>query len=322
MTAEIVKEVQEALQLEQQKADRFFFYLLLSHAPFAALIFPSGYDTWWVGISGTIVLLVITILGHFFLQKTVLLRHLYAITLLSYSILFIQVQMGRIEMHFHVFGALAFLLLYRDWKPIITGAGLIAIQHAVFNLCQQYDIAILEIPLKVFNYGTGWDIVTLHAFFVVFESSILVYFSYVFRAGFLRNQIQIRRLDALGEELNRIVQKSWDVSQYLSEDTAKLVSSSATLSGIASESAAGGVSKNPFCHPDREELHTGSDRYHLAYQLLGTAAGSRIRRAANSCREESTDSRRIAKRFANAARIKAEQSADLKSCKHFRRASY
>jgi methyl-accepting chemotaxis protein len=238
MTAEITKEVQEALQLEQQKADRFFFYLLLSHAPFAALIFPSGYDTWWVGISGAIVLLVITILGHFFLQKTVLLRHLYAITLLSYSILFIQVQMGRIEMHFHIFGALAFLLLYRDWKPIITGAGLIAIHHAVFNLCQQYDIAILEIPLKVFNYGTGWDIVTLHAFFVVFESSILVYFSYVFRAGFLRNQIQIRRLDALGEELNRIVQKSWDVSQYLSEDTAKLVSSSATLSGIASETAA------------------------------------------------------------------------------------
>lgn len=143
----IDEKAHDALELERQKADRFLFYLLIGHVPFAALIFPYGYDTYWVGISGAAVLFIVTILGRFLLRKTVLLRHLYAITLLSYSILFIQVQMGRIEMHFHVFGALAFLLLYRDWKPIITGAVLIAVHHAVFNLCQQYEIAILGVPL-------------------------------------------------------------------------------------------------------------------------------------------------------------------------------
>ncbi len=236
---QISEKAHDALQRERQKADGFLFYLLLGHVPFAALIFPYGYDTYWVGISGAAVLFVVTILGRLLLRKTVLLRHLYAVTLLSYSILFIQVQMGRIEMHFHIFGALAFLLIYRDWKPVITGAGLAAVHHVVFNLCQQYDIAILGIPVKVFNYGTGWDIVTLHAFFVVFESSILVYYALTFRANFLKNQDQIRRLDAVTEELNRIVQKSWDVSQKLRDDTATLVSSSATLSGIASETAAG-----------------------------------------------------------------------------------
>ena len=77
-------------------------------------------------------------------------------------------QLGRLEMHFHVFSAMAFLLVYRDYFIIITAVATIAIQHAAFNLIQEYDLSIGNISLVTFNYGHGWDIVFLHAIFVVF----------------------------------------------------------------------------------------------------------------------------------------------------------
>ncbi len=250
-------DIQYALENERQKGDTFLFYLLLAHAPFAAFVVPYGYDTYWVGLSGAAVLLSVTLLGRLLLKRTTFLRHLNALTLLSYSILFIQVQMGSIEMHFHIFGALAFLLIYRDWKPIVTGAGLAAVHHVVFNLCQQYDIAVLGVPIRVFNYGTGWDIVTVHAFFVAFETSILVYYAFTFKRNFLKNQEHVRRLNAVSAELNRIVKKSMDVSQLLRNDTVSLVNSSSTLSGISNETAAA-----------VEEINAGLDSILTASQAI------------------------------------------------------
>lgn len=229
----------DALQLERRKGDWFLFLLLLGHIPFGAAVFPFGYGTWWVGISGTVVLAILTLLGYRLLKDQVLLRHLNAILLMAYSTLFIQTQLGRIEMHFHIFGALSFLLIYRDWKPIVTGAAVAAVQHATFNLCQMNELAILGVPIRVFNYGTGWDIVALHAFFVVFETAILVYLSRLFRAGFLKNQDQLQEITAVKEELDRILLKSATVAATLREDTAHLVSTSTALSSIASEAAAG-----------------------------------------------------------------------------------
>lgn len=228
-----------ALQQERKKGDRFLFYLLLGHIPAGAFLFPYGYGTEWVGISGALVLGLITILGYWLLRDLIFLRHLNALLLMAYSVLFIQVQLGRIEMHFHVFGALAFLLIYRDWKPIMTGAVTIAIHHVLFNLCQANDLMILGIPIRVFNYGTGWEIVAVHAGFVVFETSILVYLARAFRSNYLKNQDQIQEIEAVTGELNRILTKSRGVSEQLREDTSLLVSTSATLAAISSEAAAG-----------------------------------------------------------------------------------
>jgi len=41
-------------------------------------------------------------------------RILIAVGLMAYSALFISQSHGMVEMHFHIFGALAFLLIYRD----------------------------------------------------------------------------------------------------------------------------------------------------------------------------------------------------------------
>lgn len=103
------------------------------------------------------------------------------IGLMVFSVLLIHAQQGRIEMHFHIFVALAFLVLYIDWKVIVAAAGFIAVHHAIGNILQEAKVSFQEIPILVFNYGCGWDIVAVHAFFVVFEAGILVYLSEVLK---------------------------------------------------------------------------------------------------------------------------------------------
>ena len=73
---------------------------------------------------------------------------------------------GLIEMHFHFFGALAFLLVYRDWRVIVIAAGAIAVHHLGFMVLQSAGA-----PVWVMPHGhLGLGMVLLHAVFVVFES--------------------------------------------------------------------------------------------------------------------------------------------------------
>jgi len=93
-----------------------------------------------------------------------------------FSAILIHAQLGRIEMHFHVFVAMAFLLVYVDWKVVLASSAFIAIHHAVVNYLQSLEFkAGGGIPVLGFNYECGWDIVALHAFFVIFEATVLIY---------------------------------------------------------------------------------------------------------------------------------------------------
>jgi two-component system, NtrC family, sensor histidine kinase HydH len=61
-------------------------------------------------------------------------RHVIACSQMLWSALLIHLTGGRIETHFHVFGSLAFLGFYRDWK-ILPGATLVvASDHLIRQL--------------------------------------------------------------------------------------------------------------------------------------------------------------------------------------------
>ncbi len=45
------------------------------------------------------------------------------------SALLVHLSAGRIEAHFHIFGSLAFLALYRDWKVLISASLVVALDH-------------------------------------------------------------------------------------------------------------------------------------------------------------------------------------------------
>jgi two-component system sensor histidine kinase/response regulator len=56
-------------------------------------------------------------------------RHAVAIAQMFTSALFIHLSGGRIETHFHVFGSLAFLAFYRDWRVLATGTAVVLADH-------------------------------------------------------------------------------------------------------------------------------------------------------------------------------------------------
>jgi len=65
---------------------------------------------------------------------TPLTRHAVAVGQMLCSALLIHVTGGRIETHFHVFGSLAFLAFYRDWRVLISGSVVVALDHFLRGL--------------------------------------------------------------------------------------------------------------------------------------------------------------------------------------------
>ena len=88
---------------------------------------------------------------------------------MAYSAIIIHQMHGMIEMHFHIFASLAFLLLYRDWRVPVVAAAFIAVHHLGFHALHHAGV-----PVYVLNHTGGWGIIVVHAAFVVFETTILV----------------------------------------------------------------------------------------------------------------------------------------------------
>lgn len=94
-------------------------------------------------------------------------RHVIAASQMLSSALLIHLTGGRIETHFHVFGSLAFLAFYLDWKVIITATVVIAADHfarGIFWPESVYGIANPE-----------WWRFLEHAGWVVFEDIFLIW---------------------------------------------------------------------------------------------------------------------------------------------------
>ncbi|MGL4552967.1 MAG: ATP-binding response regulator [Gemmataceae bacterium] len=58
-------------------------------------------------------------------------RYVIAVAQMLMGALFIHLTGGRIETHFHLFGSLAFLACYRDWRLLVTAASVVALDHLV-----------------------------------------------------------------------------------------------------------------------------------------------------------------------------------------------
>src|SRR5260370_7540186 len=61
-------------------------------------------------------------------------RQAVAVGQVCFSSLLIHLTGGRIETHFHVFGSLAFLACYRDWRVLPTATVIVAVDHLLRGL--------------------------------------------------------------------------------------------------------------------------------------------------------------------------------------------
>ena len=94
------------------------------------------YDQLSLSLAIGIPALIIPFLVWRALKGTLVSRLSMASALIIQIAIQIQISHGLIEMHFGLFVVLAFLLAYRDWRPIVFGAALIATQHLVGNFLQ------------------------------------------------------------------------------------------------------------------------------------------------------------------------------------------
>lgn len=82
--------------------------------------------------------------------------------------LLIQLGRGLTEMHFSVFVFLAFLLVYRDWRPIVAAAATIAVHHLLTNQLQTWGWPVYCLTTP------SLPLVLLHAAFVIVQTTVEV----------------------------------------------------------------------------------------------------------------------------------------------------
>jgi two-component system, sensor histidine kinase and response regulator len=93
-------------------------------------------------------------------------RHVIAVAQMLTAALLIHLTGGRIETHFHIFGSLAFLACYRDWRVLLTATTVVAVDHMLRGLYW---------PQSAFGLLTvsTWRWVE-HAAWVLFEDTFLL----------------------------------------------------------------------------------------------------------------------------------------------------
>jgi two-component system, sensor histidine kinase and response regulator len=123
------------------------------------------FHVWMAIVFGALINVFPILLGFFHagFRST---RYVIATGQMLMSALLIHLSGGRIETHFHVFGSLAFLAFYRDWKVMVPATLVVAADHFIRGV---------YFPQSVFGILTAshWRWVE-HAAWVLFEDFFLI----------------------------------------------------------------------------------------------------------------------------------------------------
>ncbi len=140
--------------------------LWLSPLAWAGLESATHPHVWAALLLGGLVVSLPVALAVFYPGR-LLTRHAIASAQMLSGALLIHLTGGRIETHFHVFGSLAFLAFYRDWRVLLTATVVVAGDHFLRGLFW---------PQSVFGVTSdgGWRWLE-HAGWVAFEDIFLIY---------------------------------------------------------------------------------------------------------------------------------------------------
>jgi methyl-accepting chemotaxis protein len=137
-----------------------------------SLALAPWHDTWvpalLVGLPAAIIPTALAKL----LPGSLVTRFAMATSFMTFCALHIHQGHGLVELHFGIFALLAFLVYYRDWSTIVVGAAVTALHHVLFNYLQGAGASVY-----VFSHGASWNMVVVHAAYVVFETGVLIYLS-------------------------------------------------------------------------------------------------------------------------------------------------
>ncbi|HEX5102824.1 MAG TPA: ATP-binding protein [Pirellulaceae bacterium] len=131
----------ERLDQVHVRTDRWFAWLMVAQYAAGVGVAWIVSPRTWAGTTSQVHIHVVaaTFLGAVIVSLPIALawqmpgrrltRHVIAAGQMLMSALLIHLTGGRIETHFHVFGSLAFLAFYRDWKVLLTATAVVALDH-------------------------------------------------------------------------------------------------------------------------------------------------------------------------------------------------
>jgi len=125
-------------------------------------------------------------------------RHVVAMAQMLMSALLIHLTGGRIETHFHVFGSLALLAFYRDWRVLVTASVVVALHH--FGWGTFWPQSVFGDPM-----AGSWRWLE-HAGWVVFEDVFLILAITRSRREVLALAERQAEVEAAKDDTDRIVQ--------------------------------------------------------------------------------------------------------------------
>ncbi len=236
----LLDRTRQLFQLEQQhvyqRTDKIFAGLMIFQWVFAIglslLVSPK---TWEGTVSSTHIHVWVAILvGAALTLLPVFLavtrpggkatRYTITVCQMLMSALLIHLSGGRIETHFHVFGSLAFLAFYRDWRVLACASMVVALDHAIRGLwfpLSVYGVAAVE-PWRWLEH-TGW---------VVFEDVFLM----LSIRQVLKASWDIAHRQSELEKVNEIIEaKVADRTSELQKEIGERIQAEAELSETNSE---------------------------------------------------------------------------------------
>jgi signal transduction histidine kinase/DNA-binding NarL/FixJ family response regulator len=166
------------LQTIERRVDRMFVALLVFEWVAGIIVALTVSPTMWEGLNGSVhqhvyaavylggLIIAFPILVASLLPGTKWSRHAIAAGQVLFSSLLIHLTGGRIETHFHIFGSLAFLAMYRDWKVLITASAIVAVDHILRGIFWPYSVYASSVV-------SPWRWVE-HLAWVCFEDGVLI----------------------------------------------------------------------------------------------------------------------------------------------------
>ncbi|MFC0398854.1 methyl-accepting chemotaxis protein [Paraburkholderia rhizosphaerae] len=174
------------------KADRLMLAVVWCLVGVSCLLASSNF-TWFAVWTVALPTAVVASALVFWCAGALATRLVLAASLMTLAALQIHQARGLAELHFGVFVLMSFLLAYRDWRPIICAAAVIAVHHFTFNYLQLagFDVYCFTQP--------ALSTVLIHASYVIAQTGLLI-----FIALHMKTDAQAgKELAVLGENLSR-----------------------------------------------------------------------------------------------------------------------
>jgi signal transduction histidine kinase/CheY-like chemotaxis protein len=165
-------------------------------------------------------------------------RMTVAIAQVMFSAMLIHLTGGRIETHFHIFGSLAFLAFYRDWRVLALATAVVAADHVARGLLWPESV-----------YGAAWASpwrTAEHAAWVLFENAFLL----------LSINRSLADARGLAERQARIERVKDEIELEVRERTRELEESRLALAAARDTAVALGNVKSEFLANMSHEIRT------------------------------------------------------------------